>query len=106
MTATINPKAFSHDGYCDNDSEHDTPCDQEAVAALLSATPPACWSPGAPAASVAFLCAGHLDIEPIAQREHAEHNARGAEGPSRELWAALLDSYPKPIHFALQTTNE
>ncbi|KAB8196233.1 hypothetical protein FH608_005505 [Nonomuraea phyllanthi] len=100
MTITINPRELSHDGSCDNDSPHGHPCGRDAIAAVLSATQPECWSDGAPPASVAFLCADHLTTEPIAQREHAEHNARGAEGPSLELWAALLDNYPQPIYLA------
>ena len=100
MTITINPADFSHDGYCDNDGEQAAPCDQKAVVVMLSANPPDCWSAGAPAASVAFLCAEHLTNEPVAQLEHAEHNARGAEGPSHEIWAALLDNYPQPIYLA------
>ncbi|MCC5580610.1 hypothetical protein IMZ11_33830 [Microtetraspora sp. AC03309] len=97
MTITINPKDFGHDGQCDNEGDFSPDCDRPAVAAVLSATPPDMWTLGAPAASIAFLCADHLDAEPIAHREHAEHNARGAEGGSRRIWQALLDSYPNPI---------
>lgn len=99
MTMTINFRELGHDGTCDGEIQ-DAYCGADAVAVTLSATPPDAWSIGAPAASVAFLCAGHLAAEPVAQREHAEHNASDAEGRSRDLWAALLDNYPQPIHFA------
>jgi hypothetical protein len=99
MTMTINFRELGHDGSCDGEIQ-DAYCGADAVAVMLSATQPDGWSPGAPAASIAVMCHQHLADEPVAQLEHAEHNARDAEGPSRELWAALLGCYPKPIYLA------
>ncbi|MFF0860919.1 hypothetical protein ACFYUV_04100 [Nonomuraea sp. NPDC003560] len=99
MAITTNLKDLGHDGSCDGHLER-AYCGADAVAAALSATQPDGWATGAPAASIAFLCAEHLADEPLAELEHAEHNARAAEGPSRDLWQALLDTYPQPIYLA------
>jgi hypothetical protein len=98
MTININPKDFGHDGRCDGHLET-SHCGAEAVAVMLSASQPAQWNTGAPAASIAFLCAEHLTDEPVAQREHAEHNAQRVLA-LHEVWAALLDSYPEPVYLA------
>ncbi|GII89648.1 hypothetical protein Ssi03_76380 [Sphaerisporangium siamense] len=102
MTTTINPKDYRHGGRCDHEGEHSFDCDELAVAAVISATVPDTWADGAPAASVAFMCSEHLAGEPIAQREHAEHNAQQVphDDPSRALWGVLLAGYPNPIPVA------
>ncbi|MFG1826738.1 hypothetical protein ACGFIJ_30020 [Microbispora bryophytorum] len=102
MTTKINPKDLGHDGRCDHEENGSPNCDRQAVAAVLSATTPDMWAPRAAAAAIAFLCAGHLDAEPIAHLEHAERNAKairaeGAPSTTRDAWDALLANYPAPI---------
>lgn len=89
---------IGHDGRCD----HDAGCQNGATHVVLSANRPECvcgmcpWD-SAPPASLGFFCIGHAAAEPIAQREHAEHNAQLSQGPLREMWEALLVEYPTPI---------
>lgn len=94
----FDPRQVGHDGRCD----HDGSCNRAATKAVLSAVAPECacggcgWD-GAPAAAVAFVCDAHVAAEPVAMREHAEHNASGMTGVAAVLWRALLDSYPEPV---------
>ena len=95
---TVCLASVGHDGRCDSENG----CQNAATHVVLAASKPECvcgmcpWD-SAPAASLGFLCIGHTATEPIAQREHAEHNAALSRGPLREVWDILLAAYPSPV---------
>jgi hypothetical protein len=99
-TIDFDPRVTGHDGLCD----HDGGCSRTATSAVLSAAAPPCWCGSAGpcacdhggAASLAFLCDGHAADEPVALREHAEHQGRG-RGPAQPAWDALLAAWPAPL---------
>lgn len=92
----VRPQDVGSDGYCD----HDGGCRARATKVVVSGGSPEMWDGGAPAC-LAFLCDAHVNAEPIAQREHVEHNAQGIAHPAaHQLWNRLLEHYPTPLTLA------
>jgi hypothetical protein len=94
----IRPQDLGHDGRCD----HDAGCSRQATVVLLSASAPACSCgrcdrDAEPPACLAFCCDEHATAEPVALREHAEHQAHDRTGTARHVWDQLLATYPEPL---------
>lgn len=94
--------SLGHDGRCD----HDGGCTAEATTVMLSAAHADCACGGfacdTTPASLAFLCAAHVNEEPIAERVDAK--ARFADVPSDHpahvVWETLLDQWPAALRLA------
>ncbi|MFI6732094.1 hypothetical protein ACIBI9_04105 [Nonomuraea sp. NPDC050451] len=101
MSIDVRPARLGSDGRCDFETGPDAYCLAPAAHVKLTGTRPHSWASFAPPAALAFLCDEHVDAEPLAEREHAEHNA--AQVPDDygcEVWAALLQAYPEPLPIA------